>query len=69
MINFTKADLFVILQALDVYDVECAKMFTRIIDPYIIDKKEVLKLEEFDEIHNLIGEVRKKVTEHYQSAK
>lgn len=67
--DFTKQDLFVIIQALNAYDIECARMFTRIADPYISDKRVVLKLEEFDEVHNIIGEVRKKATEQYQSAK
>ena len=69
MMNFTKEDLYIIVQSLDVYDIECAKMFTRITDPYIKDKEKVLSFEEFDKIHNLIGEVRKKAMEQYQSVK
>lgn len=69
MTDFTKADLLIIIQGLDIYNIECAKMFSRISDPYINDKEKVLSLDEFDKIHNLIGEVRKKAIEQYQSVK
>ena len=67
MTDFTKADLLIIIQGLDIYNIECAKMFSRITDPYINDKEKVLRLEEFDKIHSLIGEVRKKALEQYRN--
>lgn len=67
MMNFTKADLLIIIQGLDVYNIECAKMFSRISDPYINNKEKVLSFEEFDKMHSLIGEVRKKAIEQYRN--
>lgn len=69
MMNFTKEDWLIIIQGLDLYDIECAKMFTRITDPYINNEEKVLNPEEFDVMHNLIGEVKKKAIEQYQNAK
>ena len=53
MEELTKTDCYVIIQALNAYDIECAKMFTRITDPYNTNHKAVLQLEEFDEVHGL----------------
>lgn len=70
--NFTKADLLIIIQGLDVYNLECTRKCAGITDPSTNDNKnddkKVLSLEEFVIIHNLIGEVRKKAIEQYQNA-
>lgn len=69
MEELTKTDCFVLIQALNAYDIECAKMFTRISDPYNTNHKAVLQLEEFDEVHGLIGKVRNKMMKMYTAAK
>lgn len=59
MENYTKEELYILLQSLDIYNAFCAKKLARVLEPGT-KKEDTLTLKEFNDIHEKIQKARQK---------